>query len=147
MANEDTAEDASEGTSKGSSEGTSEGTSPEGLRKLSQWLDQPLTAGKEKELNEWLANGPDHQVSWDRWTQFNLSAKRLQIVPSPVGSEWTILRDELGFKRSTRKRSKQLSKPRKHTLLRRPLVVATLSTIAFALFLSLLYLIRTSAAF
>ena len=65
-----------------------EDKSPEGLRRLTQWLDQPLTAEKQKDLNEWLADDPDHQLSWDRWTQFNLSAKRLQIVPSPVGSEW-----------------------------------------------------------
>ncbi len=124
-----------------------ENTSPDGLRKLAQWLDLPLTTGKEKELNEWLADDPDHQLSWDRWTQFNVSAKRLQIVPSQVGPAWAVLRDELGFERSTKTRSKRRSKSEKLTLLRKPVVVATLSTIVFALFLSLLYLIRISAGF
>ena len=122
-------------------------TSPEQLRKFVHWLDEPLTAGKEQELNEWLANEPDHQMSWDRWTNFNVSAKLLQIVPSEVGPEWAALRDELGFQHSSKKSARKRSRSKKRSLLRTPIVIATLATITFALFLSILYLIRLNSAF
>ena len=119
--------------------------SPEQLRKLVQWLDQPLTTGKEKELNGWLADSPDHQVSWDRWAQFNVSAKLLQIVPSEVATEWAVLRDDLGFEHSDKKKGRNRSRSRKRSIFRSPFAIATAAMLTFGLFLGLLYLIRINS--
>lgn len=123
------------------------GASSDLLRKLAQWLDQPLTAGKEKELNEWLADNPDHQVSWDRLIEFNVSAKSLQIVPSEVAPEWAILRDELGFEHSSKKKSRRRARTKKRSIFRAPIFIAFMSTTVFALFLLVLYLIRSTSSF
>jgi len=123
------------------------GASPELLRSLAQWLDQPLTAAKEKALNEWLADDPEHQLSWDRLIKFNVSAKNLQIVPSEVAPEWVALRNELGFEHSSKRKSRRGARTKKRPLFRAPLFIAFLSTTVFALFLLVLYLIRSASAF
>lgn len=121
---------------------------PEGLRKLTQWFDQPLTPGKQKELTDWLAADPDHQLKWERWSDFNAQARQLQIVPSDVSAEWAKLRDDLGLGRSSRKRSRRFrSRKKKKSLLKSPIVVASISMAFFALFLFILHLIRTSSGF
>ena len=126
---------------------SSEPITPDALRKLTQWLDVPLTPGKEKELTSWLASDPENQTKWDRWAHFNTSAKRLQIIPSEVVPEWEILRDEIGFTHTAKRRSKRRSTFRKKSVMRMPLVVAFLSTVVFASFLLILYLIKSSSKF
>jgi hypothetical protein len=124
-----------------------ENTRPEDLRKLAEWLDQPLTAAKERELNTWLADNPDNQVTWDRWIQFNASAKRLQVKPVDVGPSWDILKGEIGFERSVKKKKSRRSSSGKKTFLRTPSVVAILSMCVYAMFLLILHLIRTNSEF
>ena len=124
-----------------------QGTSPEGLRKFTQWLDRPLTTGKEKELNDWLGDDPDHQLSWDRWTEFNASAKVLQIISSEAAAEWAVLRDELGFEHSKKKKQGRKSRSKKRSIFRSAEFIALTSMIVYALFLAVLYLIRTSSVF
>ena len=124
-----------------------DGIPPAHLRKLAQWLDQPLTPGREKELNAWLAADPDNQIRWDRWLSFNAAAKRLQVVPSDVTEEWGRLRDDLHLGRSTKSKSMSGGRSKKIAFFKRPLVIALASMLAYGLFLMILYAIRTGAGF
>jgi ferric-dicitrate binding protein FerR (iron transport regulator) len=119
---------------------------PERLRKLAEWLNQPLTPGKQKELTEWLAADPENQLKWDRWLEFNTTAKQLQIVPTEALPQWAMLRDDLQFGRSSSKRRRK-SRRKKRSLLKSPSVVAFVSMVLFSLFLLLLSFIRSGAKF
>jgi len=124
-----------------------EDTTPHHLRKLAAWLDSPLTPGREKELSDWLSTNPNHQIQWERWLRFNADAKQLQVVSSDVLEEWAILRDELHLGRSTKKKSRSITRKKRSSFFKRPLVVAVMSMAAYSAFLLILHLIKSGSAF
>ncbi len=119
----------------------------ERLRSFAEWLNQPHTRGIERALNNWLAEDPRHQEIWESWRRVNSRAKLLQIVPGDVNSDWTKLRDELGFVHTGKRKKRSQSKSSEREFFKQPSVVAIVSMIVYSLFLYTLHMLRIKIGF
>jgi ferric-dicitrate binding protein FerR (iron transport regulator) len=115
--------------------------------KIAQWFEQPLTPGQQREFTDWLADSPDNQSQWDRWSDFNESARALKLIPTEAGSSWEALKDEFGFQRATKRKSIIRPKLKKRSIFKAPIVVAISSVLLFAAFLLFLHLLRLSIGY
>ncbi|HUF11369.1 MAG TPA: hypothetical protein VMO47_18755 [Rhodothermales bacterium] len=117
------------------------------VRAFAEWLSQPLTPGSERALNRWLSEDPSNQEIWESWKRINARAKRLQVVPGDVNADWALLKDELGFVSTGKRRKRTQSASHKRDFYKQPAVVAIISMIVYSLFLYFLHMIREMAGF
>ena len=117
------------------------------IRSFTEWLNDTLTPGQERDLNRWLADEPSNQDAWDAWQRINGRAKRLQVVPNDAKEQWALLRDELGFQHTEKRRKKSSRSSSGKEFYRRPSLIALVSMIVYSIFLFVLHLIRTNVGF
>ena len=117
------------------------------VRAFAEWLNQPLTPGTERALNRWLSEDPSNQEIWESWSRINARAKRLQVVPGDVNADWMLLKDELGFVSTGKRRKRTHSASHKRDFYKQPAVVAIISMIVYSLFLYVLHMIRVKVGF
>lgn len=116
---------------------------------LAEWMDDPIPPGKGRALALWLET-PSNKQEWAQWKTLRAQTKELQTKPPDLEACWGELRDGLGFQRSTRARVKTKSKPKVSSFeefWKKPIVAAISAMILLGLFLTALYLLRSSIGF